>query len=100
MGEVENLEGRRAEEVGEAARRIWMTRRRRRRRPDERGGGGGRREGGGGFRVAGAGEAGHRLYSQEDGLGGSVAGNGPPAQVCFTESPINGSRRRFLLIFF
>jgi hypothetical protein len=57
-GEVANLEGGRAEEVGEVARQIWMTRRRRRRRPDERGGGGGRREGGEGFRVAGAGGGG------------------------------------------
>jgi hypothetical protein len=30
---------------------------------------------------------------------GGPAGNGPPAQCCFAESPINGSRQRYSSIF-
>jgi hypothetical protein len=71
-----------------------LTATRRRRRPGEQRGGGGGGGEGGGVTVAGRGEAGRQIYR------GDVGPGGPAAQVCFAESPINGSLRRFFVIFF
>jgi hypothetical protein len=66
-------------------------------RPGGGGGGGGGREGGGA--SLGFPGAGRQLYRKGNGLGGPPAGNGPSGQVCFAESPINGSRRSFFYFF-